>query len=283
MYCTNCGNRNHNGDCYCTNCGMSILEEKSQKVANCENQNEIGWRAILPFVFGLISFFLCWIPFVSIPLAIAGILLAITYKKKNGYKVASLILNIVGMILAIIVFFLVMLSIGIVDFVENIDYFEEQSEDNYYKEESEIFDIRGSSWYGDDGSLLELDITGSYSWYQDSVGSGDTYFLGDYAFYTGDEAIDYISEHLGEYSISREEQEKYFRSGIYELDDYYLIILNCEKVVLEGIEQEITNNQLYYYGFYNDTKKSLNLVNINSKQDAVFTLKNGNQSNQIDV
>ena len=216
-------------------------------------------------------------------MAIAGILLAISYKKKNGYKVASLILNIVGMILAIIVFFLVMLSIGIVDFVENIDYFEEQSEDNYYKEESEIFDIRGSSWYGDDGSLLELNITGSYSWYQDSVGSGDTYFLGDYAFYTGDEAIDYISEHLGEYSISREEQEKYFRSGIYELDDYYLIILNCEKVVLEGIEQEITNNQLYYYGFYNDTKKSLNLVNINSKQDAVFTLKNGNQSNQIDV
>ena len=278
MYCGFCGEKNNDGDYYCGSCGKMIAGKKSDCVDNNRECDKDNWLSILPFILGIIAFFLFWVPFSSIPMSILGILIGIFYKKKSSYKVAGFVVNGLSLVISVILACFVGFSFWLVDFVdENIE------DVDYFKEEGNYFDINGSSWYGDDGSLLELDVTGSYSWYQDSKGSGDSYFLGDYVYYNGLEAIDYIADKLSDYGITKDEQLNFFEYGGYDFSDYYLIILSCDKMVIGGVEQENVFNQLYYYGFYDDNSKRLDLINMDTTNDAGFTLKVDNDFNRIDL
>ena len=49
------------------------------------------------------------------------------------------------------------------------------------------------------------------------------------------------------------------------------MILTCEKTKMNGKETDGTNNVAYYYGFYSETKKRLDFVNISTKAKAGFT------------
>lgn len=285
MYCTSCGSKIEEGNRYCTNCGSVVVG------SNVNNNNySDNSKGNVSLVFGILAFIFFWIPIFSAIFAIIGIVMGVKYKKETGDRAVGLIFSVIGLILSVImVIGIVLFSTYFVSWVTNednvnyiIDEFTEEYGE-YFDDNSNIFDISGNDWLGDDGSLLQLDKGGSYSWYQDSNASGNSYFLGDYVYYNGYEAMNYIADNLGEYSIIREEQRNFFKLGDYDIEDYYLIILNCEKMVIGGVEQQPTVSKMYYYGFFDDDSKRLELINMNSGNEAGFTLRNVKNSGGIDL
>ena len=133
--------------------------------------------------------------------------------------------------------------------------------------------IKGYSWLADDKSMLYLNIDESYTWYQKDEDHKDNYYEGHYKTYKGEEAINYISSNLKEYGLTDEEQRKIFEDKKIDIDNYYLIIITCEKMIQNGKEETVANNIAYYYGLYTDETKRLELTNLSSKLKIGLTLK----------
>lgn len=287
MYCTNCGNKLNQDDNYCTMCGNEI---KRNDVNNGETNQSFSNRSTdnkgnISFVFGILSCIFFWIPILSIPFMITSFIWGKQYKKETGMKSVGIILSIISFILMIIE--LIAIIGGIFLFIFNLtdidnlhhlnwDNFEdyiEQFPDNK-KEEKDSFDINGYSWKGDDNSILYLNPDESYVWYQDDSNHQNNFYLGIYETYNGNDAIQYIIQHLSEYGLTEQEQRSFFQDKNYDLEDYYLIILNCTKTVVNGQEQESSDgSKLYYYGFYEEETRRLDLVNMKTRNKAGFTLK----------
>lgn len=292
MYCSNCGNKLKEKDSYCTNCGIKI-ETENQKYdqAKQENQTKVtkNNNGNTSLILGIISCIIFWLPYVSIPLAIISIILGKNYKKETGSKATGSILGMISLILSIIeIILIVVCMLFFIDYTNNQWDWEEAIEEsiiekyhNYWDETEESFDIKGYSWIGEDSSVLYLNKDNSYTWYQSDTIHDDNFYTGNYEVYTGIDAINYITDNLKEYGMTEEEQKSIFQNSEYELDDYYLLILNCTKIVINGVEQIPQKPQLIYYGLYDETGKSLALVDINTKKKEIFTLKE--KLNSIDL
>lgn len=271
MYCSNCGNKQKSDEKYCTNCGTEYQKEEDTNVKT--NNNSQG---TISLVMGIIACVFFWLPILSIPFAIVSITLGNKYKKETNKKTAGIVLGIISIILSVLeIVFLIVTTIFFVNWVEeNVDETEPLGNIyDYIEENIESFDIRGYSWIGDDQSTLYLNKDKTYTWYKDDSSHTDNFYIGTYEFYTGNNAIIYIADNLKEYGITEDEQKSLIRNGGYKLKDYYLIILNCNKAVIEGKEQTTATNTVYYYGFYKEKQKYLDLVNMNTSNYAGFTRK----------
>lgn len=292
MYCSNCGNKLKEKDSYCTNCGIKI-ETENQKYDQAKQASQTkvtkNNNGNTSLILGIISCIIFWLPYVSIPLAIISIILGKNYKKETGSKATGSILGMISLILSIIeIILIVVCMLFFIDYTNNQWDWEESIEEsiiekyhNYWDETEESFDIKGYSWIGEDSSVLYLNKDNSYTWYQSDTIHDDNFYTGNYEVYTGIDAINYITDNLKEYGMTEEEQKSIFQNSEYELDDYYLLILNCRKIVINGVEQVPQKPQLIYYGLYDETGKSLALVDINTKKKEMFTLKE--KLNSIDL
>lgn len=269
MYCKNCGNKLNEGESFCTECGTPCRQHETPPPSSQNQPKNIS------LVIGIIACCLCFIPFLSIPLAIVSIIIGKEYKKTTGNKTAGTTLGTISLILSILVIILSILAIVFfinwVEEYEETDNYQEKIYD-YYNQAKESFDIKGYSWTGNDNSVLYLNKDLTYTWYQNDTVHNDNYYSGTYRFYTGDEAIAYITINLEEYGLTREEQEDVIENRGADLEDYYLIILNCEKTVVNGTESSPENNTVYYYGLYEENRQYLDLVNMNTGNIAGFTL-----------
>ena len=292
VYCSNCGNKLKEKDSYCTNCGAKIKKEYQEPRKDAmETQSKVtkNNNGNTSLVLGVISFLIFWIPYLSIPLAIISIILGKKYKKETGLKATGSILGMISLILSIIeIILIVVCMLFFIDYTNNHKDWEESIEESiiekyrdYWDETEDSFDIKGYSWIGEDSSILYLNKDNSYTWYQSDAIHDDNFYTGNYEVYTGIDAINYITNNLKEYGITEEEQKSLFKNSQYELNDYYLLILNCTKIVINGTEQVPQKQQLIYYGLYDETSKSLALVDINTKKKAIFTLKE--KINNIDL
>ena len=144
-----------------------------------------------------------------------------------------------------------------------------------------ITDIKGYSWLSDDKSILYLNGDNTYKWYANDNNHDDNYYQGKFKTYKGEEAISYIATNLKEYGLTEEEQRKFFNDENKSINDYYLLILTCEKMVINGKEEDGTDNMAYYYGFFSEKTMSLELTNLSSKLKSNLTLKE--KTNNIDV
>lgn len=279
MYCEKCGNK-LNQDCqYCQVCG-STIEEKSNKF----NKNNVEKKPTdtLPIILSIISILTIWSPIVSIPCAILGIINGKKYQKENNKKSSSIIISVTSIILSIIIILLLLIfliyftkehieSDSLKKEINNIDnYFDDYYYDKYDTKES--FDITGYSWNGDDSSTLYLNNDKSYNWYMNDNNHDDNFYSGTYEVYTGLEAINYIANNLKEYGITKQDQWELFDTNDYEVEDYYLLILNCTTTYIDGSLKEHAAGSIPYYGFYDDYKESLSLINMKTSNKAVFYL-----------
>ena len=270
MYCQNCGNKISENDIYCSNCGTTINNIQSQKANST------------PLILGILAFIFTWLPFISIPLAVVAISIGTSQKNKDGKTTAGIILGIISIILtAIIIIRVVLFAAYFMDHQEEI-YDDLQIEDlihefhkeiDEYYEKTTISDIKGYSWLTKDNTHLYLNNDNTYIWYKNNSNHEDNFEQGTFKTYKGEEAIKYISTKLKEYGITDEYQRGFFQKGVTELQDYYLLVLNCEKKKIEGQEIADINETSYYYGFYSDSKKSLDLTNLKDKNKISFIQK----------
>lgn len=278
MYCTNCGNKLNNKEKYCPYCGKKCQEEDIdiQKRAPSNNTSTI---------LGILSCVFFMIPIISIPLAIISIVTGNNERKNTNKFATGIILGIISLLLTILMIaFLVTVAFFAIQHTDNLfnDYqIEKKIDENFFEKKDMNFDIKGYSWLGDDNSILYLNKDNTYIWYQQDNNHEDNYYQGKFKTYTGEDAIEYISTTLEEFGLTEEAQRSFFEEGKHELNEYYLIILTCEKAKMDGKETEGTDNTAYYYGFYSKTKKRLDLINMSTKNKAGFIRKE--KLNNIDV
>ena len=271
MYCEQCGRKRGYNELFCTECGHQYHESNFNKKSKSTSNTTI--------ILGFISIAAVLIPFLSIPLAITSIIIGL--KNKNSFpNIIPAIISLIISIIQVIIF--ISLLIFYNDYKVDIseDLFEEIYENEIIMPQYD-YDIIGYDWLGDDNSLLRLDENGSYSWYQSEENHSENFYEGIYEIYVGSEAISYIANNLNEYNLTENDQIKNILASGHSINEYYLIILNCNKLVINGTEQTIINNLIYYYGYHEIEDNYLDLTNMNTQKAAGFTRKES--INAVDI
>lgn len=284
MYCPKCGTPLKEKANFCSNCGNNCCSSHTNSSSSTISPKS---SFNLSLIFGIIALCSFIIPIISLPFAITSIVLGHQEQKQTNKTTTGTILGVISLILNILEIIIFIIFIVNVKNLSStlIEEFSSSSDstNNFYDyyEQMESFDIKGHSWLANDNSTLYLNNDYSYTWYQDDQNHTDNYYLGTYQYYTGEDAISYISTYLKQYGLTEEEQRSLFQNGTYQLKNYYLIILNCNQVIINQTEQTPELTTVYYYGFYNEQSQKLDLVNMDTATSASFTLQD--TISQIDI
>lgn len=280
MYCQNCGSKLTENDKYCPKCGnfTGTINQSTMDNIPKKRQND---TTIL--ILGIISLLTFWFPIISIPCSIISIIQSNNYKKVNKTKTSSTTISIISLILSII---FIIMTISFINIIVNIEkntpttsdynnkYFYDDDYDNNYNHTNDL-DISKHKWYTDDNQILDLTTNNAYSWYIDS----NNFQNGTYEVYEKEEAVDYIDKNLTEYGITKEEQWNMFDKEN-RLNNYYLLILNCNRITTNG-ETKSVQEQIPYYGFYHEDSSTLSLINMKDNSKINLRLKiNKNSSDK---
>lgn len=149
---------------------------------------------------------------------------------------------------------------------------EKQSSKSSKEETKKTDDISGNSYIEEtDDSLLDLKNNGTFKYYQDKDELTDYYYEGTYTVYNGEDAIEYIANDLEEYGVTEEEQRDLFeRSSKYKLENYYCVVLNNKKCIIDGKNTLSKTVETPYFGFYFEEKDTLNITNMKSANTYIF-------------
>ncbi len=291
MYCTKCGNKLSKEDKFCTKCGNEInIDKVYSEYTDSNNTNSLS------IILGVFSLLMFWFPLVGIILGIGAIVLAKKYKKENDKSSGGLVLGIVGLVLSILVIIFIILGIIFFSFFvtnsgdlgnkveEYIDRFGEgfdfDRDDDKDKDDSK-FSLEDNVWRGSDKSVLYLNKDNDYYWYMNDNVHDDNYFYGTYSVYNGLDAVNYIVSNFADYNFTYDKQMDLFGEGKYNLNNYYLLVLDCDKAFVNGKEDVSAKGIVPYYGFYDSDKESLSLVNMKSGNNANFSLYKNSDKNGI--
>lgn len=134
--------------------------------------------------------------------------------------------------------------------------------------------IAGHSFVVSDDSYIVFNKDNSFYWYQSKDNLNDNYYYGSYTIYRGDNAVNNISQNLALYNLTKEDQYSFinsFESEGNNIDLYYNLNLHNEKIVVDGVSNEMSRDTNYYGMAYNDFKE-FKMVNMTSSNYAVFLL-----------
>lgn len=285
MYCVKCGNKIKKDDKYCTKCGNDVLGDKVQVTSNnmVSNSNDN-----LSIILGVISLVTFWTPIVGIVCAIIAIVSGKKYKNTTNKSSSGFVLGLVGLILSILTMLLIIFIFFVAALVvsdkdksssnvhEYIDRYDDKYGDTYDKddEEDEDFTLNGKVLHGSDKSVLYLNNDNTYSWYMNDSVHDDNYYSGSYSYYNGMDAINYVIKNFSEYGLTYDKQMDFFGDGKYDIDEYYVLVLNCNDAVINGKSDDKVKGIIPYYGFYDDDKDTLSMINMKTGNNANFTIDN---------
>lgn len=133
-------------------------------------------------------------------------------------------------------------------------------------------DIKGYKWKANDNSVLYLYNDDTFIWYKDDFIYYDNYYTGKYEVYKGIAAINYMTNELPLYGVTAEEQMDliYNQQIDNAMENYYVIVLDNEYLKIDG-EEQVYSDDTYYFGFYNESKEYLDLVNVKTANYSGFT------------
>ena len=257
--------------------------------------------AAASLVIGIVSIVLGFIPVINIfaiIMAIVGLILGIVAiatknkgekeKSQKSIGIVGCILNGVAMVVGIVSFIMFVSNFATIfnnekeKFVNNPevkealgDIYDSMSEINKDKINYNVADeISGNKWKLKDGSLIILNKDNTFSWYKEETDLSDNYYLGEYRVYQGENAIKYIANDLSKYCITEEEQRDTIeRNSKYHVYNYYCLILENEKCIVDGKNTMNTPTTSPYLGFYfnEDGKEVLDFANMNTASYYLFT------------
>lgn len=133
-----------------------------------------------------------------------------------------------------------------------------------------------TSWISDtDYSQILFDEEKGFEWYQSPEDKDDNYYTGTYAFYMGQEAMDYITVSHPDYGVTEEDLEGVFmQNEAFALDNLVALNLKNESFVLDG-EEQVTDSdepyfESYFFGFLREDGDILDIANMDSGMYAWF-------------
>ena len=243
-YCSKCGLENEEGVKYCSKCGNS-LTGNNQKV----NKEGLGIASLIIGIITLFFSFTCVLIlpiFIIVPLAILGLILGIVNKVKHGKKFAGIILNTMAIIVSIIIFVFIIrvTEIAITPNTELNNIFnriynelEKETSDNYVSGIYNCKNFDGSKESSEYIVTFKLNDDYTFIWgkYNDLE---KNYFKGTYTF---------------------EDEHKKNNSGDYS---YYMLNLNVEDSMIDGIRQDISTGKII--------KDEFGITSVNTKKQGVI-------------
>lgn len=133
--------------------------------------------------------------------------------------------------------------------------------------------LPGIEWVGRDGALLRFGEDNTYKYFEKQEDETDNYLEGTFDLYIGEEAVQYIANEMPEYGVTVQEQEELFErsDATQRKDNYYLLILRHEKLMMDGENQYDEIVVVPFYGFYKKSQKKWELANMNSGNYTIFT------------
>lgn len=111
--------------------------------------------------------------------------------------------------------------------------------------------LAGTSWIADnDGSQWIFHEDQTFAWYLSKEVTDDNYYAGTYEFHIGQDAIDYLTNTLSDYGVTKEEMQQIFdRNEEYALDNFICFSTTNQSFLLNGQEQLSEDVVTSYFGF----------------------------------
>lgn len=135
--------------------------------------------------------------------------------------------------------------------------------------------LKDTEWItSPDSSVLVFEDKHNFRFYRDDDARDDNYYEGEYDFYTGDDAVEYITEDLEDYGLTEKEIDR-FIDDEQPLENFVCLVLHNESCIADGEEIVDEPYDTPYYGFLSDEddERSLTLVNMNTANLAVYDEK----------
>ena len=238
MYCKKCGNLLEPNNVFCKRCGEKVIEEKtSQSITSIESSQQINPETN----FGSNN------QNSNFQQQIAD--------NQNSNKKNMFIIIIILAVLAIFCLGGVVLNI-----VKNNDI---------NTKESSL--VNNTKWKGSDNSEIEF-TNDRINWYRYSYDHSDNYYSGTYSFYIGKDAVDYITNNLSQYGVTKNELESLFnRNTTYSEENFVVFDIRYDKFVINGENQTITRPLTPWYGFILNDNTYLDVANMNTATYYKFT------------
>lgn len=132
--------------------------------------------------------------------------------------------------------------------------------------------VVGTNWISNDDSYIMFNDDGTFEWYQNKDDLTNSYYAGTYEFYTGQEALNYITQDLEQYGITDDEMRDIFEnSSSYSLDIFVCLVLNNEELIVDGQNTLEAPTVTPCYGFYFEDEEYLDIANMNTATYWGFT------------
>lgn len=133
--------------------------------------------------------------------------------------------------------------------------------------------VNDTTWIASDGSEVVFE-NGKITWYKEEGKHDDNYLIGTYKVFRGSDAVDYITNDLSEYGVTKEElnmhllnDDEYTKKNFVVFDIYY------EEAMLDGKETNIPEPHLPWFGFILEDDTYLDVVNMGTYTYYSFTKK----------
>ncbi|WP_051688809.1 zinc ribbon domain-containing protein [Butyrivibrio sp. AE2032] len=137
--------------------------------------------------------------------------------------------------------------------------------------------IEKNSWIakGDQSYLVFTKKDKSFTYYQSYFDLSDNYYTGHYEIYVGEDAMDYITEDLDDYGVTRDELRQTIRmNDDYETENLVCISLVHEEMIVGGVDQADSSWTVNYFGFFLTPEKggkTYNVLDIANMETASYT------------
>lgn len=130
-------------------------------------------------------------------------------------------------------------------------------------EDSKDF-LSETSWIElNDGSQWVFHKDNRFHWYQSKEVTDDNYYAGTYEFHIGQDAMNYLTEDLSEYGVTKEEMQGVIdRTEAYTLDNLVCFSTTNQSFLYNGVEQISDEVVTSYYGFLLRDGKLLDIANM---------------------
>lgn len=119
-----------------------------------------------------------------------------------------------------------------------------------------IIDFEGMKYLSTDGSAIDFKEDGSFVWYQSDENHEDNFFEGVYQIFFDKDAADYVVHKLPQFNVKEEELLKFFLrnrgNDLYNIKNFCCLIIENQKLTMEGVDKQIEPYNTYYMGFYKD-------------------------------
>ncbi len=123
--------------------------------------------------------------------------------------------------------------------------------------------ISNTSWIlQGDGSEMVFEGD-EFKWYQNEDEHADNYYFGEYKFYSGDDAINYITTNLSSYGVTGSEIEGLIdRNSNYNRENFVVLYLKYDGLIVGGVDNGVNRETEPFYGFMLNNNTAINLVNM---------------------